>query len=146
MRAAVTDFYRLNSLKLVIGQGEKNISFFNRHDVERNLEIQYATWFGNKTQEMLKVFEDGYLTPGTTDDDSMAWMNLYVDVNHPANSSIQRILGRDGGVLHLGRATGRRVLCCQQEPECLHLRIRLVILLGRCREHDPELSSLDFDS
>ena len=55
---------------------------YTRQQVETRLSNQYATWFANQTQAqaVIKIWEDNYLPPGTSDDDHKAWLKFAVDV------------------------------------------------------------------
>jgi hypothetical protein len=51
---------------------DHNLTSYTRENIESNLTKQYATWFGNQSQSIIKIFEDNYLPPGTADDDHLA--------------------------------------------------------------------------
>lgn len=63
-----------------MGHAGQNLHQFTKGWVESMISDQYASWFGNNSQAILKIFEDNYLKPGTADDDNMAWLQFAVDV------------------------------------------------------------------
>ena len=61
-------------------KADTNLTTYTKADVESRLSSQYADYFGNQTQAVLKIFENNLLPSGTADDDHLAWLQFAVDV------------------------------------------------------------------
>lgn len=57
-----------------------NLTDYTRQQVESRLLDWYGSWFGDKNQTVLQIFENTYLKNGTADDDHLAWLQFEVDV------------------------------------------------------------------
>uniref|UniRef100_A0A914DYB4 Uncharacterized protein n=1 Tax=Acrobeloides nanus TaxID=290746 RepID=A0A914DYB4_9BILA len=65
-------------------KSDHNLTSYTKQGVESRLAQQYASWWGNQSEAMIKIFEDAYSNSSTADDDHLAWLQFAVNVNTPA--------------------------------------------------------------
>jgi hypothetical protein len=58
-----------------------NLTEYTRSSMEGRIARAFASFIGNQSQAIIKIFEDNYLKPGTADDDHLAWLQFIVDVS-----------------------------------------------------------------
>ena len=60
---------------------DPNLTGYTRELMEVRIANEFASFIGNQSQAIIKIFEDNYLKPGTADDDHLAWLQFIVDVS-----------------------------------------------------------------